>query len=139
MSEDMAKSIGNNINYLLNKRKMNQVDLSKILNVSESTVGKWILGKSIPRMGTIEKIAQYFGVNKSFILNSGKIDYTYDDYHDYLVNQRQYLSELSLTYSSGLDSFSVDELSLIRLWRESSAEGQEAAKIVLMSHKKVLV
>ena len=47
---------------------MTRVDLAKILNVSESTVGKWILKKSMPRMGMIEDIAEYFNVKKSDIL-----------------------------------------------------------------------
>ncbi|WP_287530674.1 LexA family transcriptional regulator [Peptostreptococcus sp.] len=53
---------------LLQENNMTRVDLAKILNVSESTVGKWILKKSMPRMGMIEDIAEYFNVKKSDIL-----------------------------------------------------------------------
>lgn len=48
---------------------LNQNELAKILNVSESTVGKWVLGKSMPRtMGFIQQIADYFDVGKSYFL-----------------------------------------------------------------------
>ena len=47
---------------------MNQSELANILNVSESTVGKWILKKSLPRMGIIQKLADYFHVGKSYFL-----------------------------------------------------------------------
>lgn len=70
MSEqDVAKAIGKSIENLLLLHDMKQNELAAILKVSESTVGKWILGKSVPRMGTIQQIADYFKVPKSMILN----------------------------------------------------------------------
>lgn len=57
------------LSTLLNEHNMNQNELAKILNVSESTVGKWVLGKSMPRtMGIIQTIADSFGVGKSYLL-----------------------------------------------------------------------
>lgn len=48
---------------------LNQNELAKILNVSESTVGKWVLGKAMPRtMGLIQQIADHFNVGKSYFL-----------------------------------------------------------------------
>lgn len=69
MSEDdLARLIGKNINWLLDNKNINQNELAVILGVSESAVGKWVLGKSVPRMGTIQKIADYFGVKKSDLM-----------------------------------------------------------------------
>lgn len=65
---DTKDNISSNLMRLLNENNMTRTDLAKILNVSESTVGKWILKKSVPRMGVIEDIADYFNVNKSDIL-----------------------------------------------------------------------
>ena len=60
---------------LLNTHNMNQNELAKILNVSESTVGKWVLGKSMPRtMGIIQTIADNFGVGKSFLLEETPVE-----------------------------------------------------------------
>lgn len=53
---------------LLAEHELTQHQLSKILNVSESTVGKWILEKSLPRMGVIQKLSEYFNVPKSYFL-----------------------------------------------------------------------
>lgn len=53
---------------LLTEYELTQNQLSKILGVSESTVGKWILEKSIPRMGVIQKLSEYFNVPKSYFL-----------------------------------------------------------------------
>ncbi len=60
--------VSDNIKKLLRDHNLNQSDLAKIAGVSESTVGKWVLKKAAPRMGAIEKISEYFGLPKSYIL-----------------------------------------------------------------------
>lgn len=58
---------------LLNEKNISQVELSKILGVSESTVGKWLLQKSMPRITIIEKLASYFHVDKTYFFNDNEI------------------------------------------------------------------
>lgn len=51
------------------ERDMNQNTLATLLGVSESTIGKWTLAKSMPRtMGLIERICAIFNVEKSYFL-----------------------------------------------------------------------
>ncbi|WP_312753742.1 XRE family transcriptional regulator [Rummeliibacillus suwonensis] len=64
----MEEIISYNIKKLLRDYNINQKDLAKIAGVSESTVGKWVLEKSTPRMGAIQKITDHFGLPKSYIL-----------------------------------------------------------------------
>ena len=59
---------------LLDKKNITQVELSKILGVSESSVGKWLLQKSMPRMTIIEKLANYFQVDKTYFFNDNDSD-----------------------------------------------------------------
>lgn len=66
--ENARLIISKRIQEMLDKNDMTQSDLAKILSVSESTVGKWILMKSIPRMGIIQKLSDYFNVPKSYFL-----------------------------------------------------------------------
>ena len=66
-----AKSLfGRRLRVLLAEKNMNQRELAEVLDVTESTVGKWTLGKSMPRtIGTIQTIADYFHVNKNYLLD----------------------------------------------------------------------
>uniref|UniRef100_UPI0035E3EA5C LexA family protein n=2 Tax=Rummeliibacillus suwonensis TaxID=1306154 RepID=UPI0035E3EA5C len=66
--KEMEEIISYNIKKLLRDYNINQKDLAKIAGVSESTVGKWVLEKSTPRMGAIQKITDHFGLPKSYIL-----------------------------------------------------------------------
>lgn len=67
-TENTRLIISKRIQEILDKNNMKQSDLAEILKVSESTVGKWILMKSIPRMGIIQKLSDYFNIPKSYFL-----------------------------------------------------------------------
>lgn len=62
---------------LLKENNMTQVELSRMVGVSESTIGKWILEKSLPRMGIIEKLANIFNRPKSYFFDENETRQTY--------------------------------------------------------------
>lgn len=79
--EEMKKLFSSRLSTLMEEHRINQVELSKILGVSESTVGKWILMKSIPRMGVIQKLADYFHVGKSYFLEEDTTTHNQEGYY----------------------------------------------------------
>ena len=48
------------LSELMQKQDINQVELSKIVGVSESAVGKWLLKKNAPKDGNDSKISRLF-------------------------------------------------------------------------------
>ena len=52
----------------MNMVGVNQNDIAKITGVSQQSVSNWINRKQIPRMGIIERLADYFGILKSDLL-----------------------------------------------------------------------
>ena len=76
--EDMKTLFSRRLADIMEKRgNENQKELSQILGVSESTVGKWLLKKAMPRMGVIQKIADHYGVGKSYFLEQNPVAYEY--------------------------------------------------------------
>ena len=68
-TEEAKKLFASRLKAKLAERHMNQNTLAELLGMSESSIGKWTLGKSMPRtMGQIEKIASIFNVEKSYFL-----------------------------------------------------------------------
>ena len=53
---------------------MDQIDLSAALGLDRSTVNKWTTANALPRAGTTEKIASFFGVKKSYFLDENGSD-----------------------------------------------------------------
>lgn len=65
---EIRDNISKNLKKYMEENNINNKELATILNVSESTVGKWLLKKSVPRMGVIEKISNYFNIEKSELI-----------------------------------------------------------------------
>lgn len=62
-------SIGDNIRRLREEHGMTQRELGVIAGVSDKAVSTWELGTKVPRMAAVERIAAYFGVPKSAVLD----------------------------------------------------------------------
>lgn len=63
------ETIGQRIKFLREKHHLNQTELAKILGVSNKSVSAWERDDKEPRMGVIEKMAIYFGVRKTDIID----------------------------------------------------------------------
>lgn len=74
-AEKTKELISANLQYYMKINNINNRELAEKLGVSESTVGKWILKKSVPRMKIIEMISTLFNINKSDLIeDKTKID-----------------------------------------------------------------
>ena len=61
-------SIAENIKRIRLEHGLSQSELGKIAGVSDKAVSTWELGLKTPRMGAVEKMANYFGITKSAIV-----------------------------------------------------------------------
>ena len=69
MSEAESKRIfQKKFRELLEQRQLSQKEIAEICNVSTSTVSTWFKGINIPRMDKIERLANYFGLPKSYFI-----------------------------------------------------------------------
>lgn len=57
----LAKNIQDN----LDKKKVTQTDMARYLDIPETTVSSWLNGLKYPRIGNIQKMADYFNVRRS--------------------------------------------------------------------------
>jgi len=60
-------------------KKMNQIELAHMLNVSRSTVINWENGKVIPSKNTMKKIAKVMGINEAELIYDEEDFGTIDD------------------------------------------------------------
>ncbi len=60
--------IGDTIRYLRESHGLSQVELGEIAGVSDKAVSTWENNLKFPRMGPIERMANYFGISKSDII-----------------------------------------------------------------------
>lgn len=62
-------SIAKNIRELREAHNLTQAELGKIAGVSDKAVSTWENGTAEPRMGAIQKIADYFHISKGSIID----------------------------------------------------------------------
>ena len=58
-----------NLNRLLQDRQKTQLEVAKDINVAPQTFNSWVKGGAIPRMGKVQRLADYFHVEKSALLD----------------------------------------------------------------------
>lgn len=75
----MPSDLGNlmvmaeNIQYYLDKKGINSVKLAEDLGINYTTIRNWIQGRSYPRIDKIEMMANYFGIEKSDLVERKQI------------------------------------------------------------------
>lgn len=69
-------SVGQNIKRLRESCNLTQSELAKIAGATNKAVSTWENDKATPRMGAIQKIADYFGVAKSTVIE----DFNHENY-----------------------------------------------------------
>ena len=63
-------TMGERIKMLREQRGITQSELAEICKVSDKAVSTWENGRNIPRMGAIQRMADYFGIPKSAIIEN---------------------------------------------------------------------
>ena len=57
-----------NIKYFMDKKGVNATEVCNTLGFKSNTFSDWVTAKSYPRIDKIEKLANYFGVSKAFLV-----------------------------------------------------------------------
>lgn len=110
--DELKKLFSKRLAEIMKKNNINQVELSKILGVSESTVGKWMLEKSMPRMGIIQKISDYFHVGKSYFLEENPSGYYTDPDVAQLAEELRTNPEKRILFDASKD-LSKDDIDIV--------------------------
>lgn len=59
-----------NLRFYMARDKVNQREVAEIAGVSEATVSQWLSKKKYPRIDRVEKLAMYFDIEKSDLLEN---------------------------------------------------------------------
>lgn len=65
-----------NLLYYMERKGKTQKEVSEIIDVSPSTFNEWVKAKKYPRIDKIEKLANFFGIQKSDLIEDKKVKAT---------------------------------------------------------------
>lgn len=65
---DNKNIFASNLKRYMELKGISRNDISEALGISYFTVSDWVNGKKYPRMDKVEKLANYFGIQKSDLI-----------------------------------------------------------------------
>lgn len=66
---DQKKIFSKNLNYFLSQMNKTQKEVADAISVSPQTFNTWCQGIALPRMGKVQKLADYFHIEKSDLID----------------------------------------------------------------------
>lgn len=131
MSDELQKKIfSENLNRLLQDREKTQSEVAKEIDVSPQTFNTWTQGIAIPRMGKIQRLADYFHIEKSALLDKASQEQTYYTNPETVKVAQEIFdnSDLRILFDAAKDS-SPEQLKLaaemLRQFKKTSGEDDD--------------
>lgn len=82
MTDEKQKLLfSSNLSRLIEERNLKQAEIAEYIGVSPQTFNTWVKGIAFPRMGKVQKIADFFNVPKSYLIEEHP-----DDGPTYYIN-----------------------------------------------------
>ncbi len=106
-----------NLKYYMERSGKNQKEMAAVVGVSAPTFNEWLKGKKFPRIDKIEKLAQYFGILKSDLIEDKTAE------HREMQQKNSILAELTVRMRSdkefanlieGINRLSPEQLASIK-------------------------
>ena len=76
------KVFARNLKFYMEEAGKNQKEMAKIIGVSAPTFNEWLKEKKYPRIDKIERLADYFGVLKSDLIEDKRQQFTQSNLSD---------------------------------------------------------
>ena len=71
MTDEKQKLLfSSNLSRLIEERNLTQAEIAEYIGVSPQTFNTWVKGIAFPRMGKVQKIADFFNVPKSYLIEN---------------------------------------------------------------------
>lgn len=118
MTDEQQKNVfAKNLRFYLSLNDKSQTDVAKAINVSPQTFNTWCQGIAIPRMSKIEKLANYFQINKTDLIEerTHEINTKYDFKVAQLMNKLKNDSILRNFVIDFLDLSDQEQLTIMTL------------------------
>lgn len=122
-------TMSNNLKKYLKINNVSRNQLSESLGISYSTISDWINGKAYPRIDKIEMMANYFGIEKSDLVEDKS---TKTENQDISTMVDDLMNNLNSTQTLMFKGEPMDEITkeLVR------ASIEQAARIAMARHKQ---
>lgn len=109
------ETFSKNLKYYLDRSGRTQVEIAENIGVSKGAITEWLKGRKYPRIDKIEMLANYFGIQKSDLIEeklTEKKEKDNDDITNAIVRMR--MNDNFLDVVNSLYKLDDDKLELVR-------------------------
>lgn len=143
----MENALGKRIKFLREEKELSQLEFSKILNISNSTLSQYEAGNRMPGDEIKKKIAEYFNVSLDYLMGASDIRNPYQNKNiketpeeqdivpEEFINAdeaRAYINKHQIFGSGGFDADKLDDDEIL----EFANALLEQMKMVSYKYKK---
>lgn len=122
-------SIADNIKRLRESHGLTQAQFGEIAGVTDKAVSTWESGKKDPRMGAVQKLADYFGISKSdILLDSSDYDRMHLDQESLIRAAGGWMTPKAAALAAGL---SDQEIGIITAYRRADDRTRQVVDLTL--------
>lgn len=121
---ELRRNIQTNLLRLMTREDLTQTDLAEKMNVSITTIHKWVHGQNIPRMDRIDELARILGATRSDILSDKTTDYYTDDETQRIADAISKDKDLRLLFDAARN-VSADDLKALHQLMTSMKQREE--------------
>lgn len=101
--EELNKIIARRILYYIEQKDMTQLELSRRLHVSPSTVSDWVKAKKAPRFEKLDAMSEIFGCSRSDLMQEKTEQQYYDEETAAIAQDIRDNTDLRLLLSAAKD------------------------------------
>lgn len=83
--EETKRIFAKNLNKYIDLNQKQQIDVAKDLNEKPTTLNMWCKGNSLPGTGKLRKIADYFNIGMTDLIEEKQFEDTDDEYSDIVM------------------------------------------------------
>ncbi len=106
----------NNIKILRVEKGLTQDQLAKEINLTQTAVSQWEIGRNTPDSHVAKKLAEYFGVSLDYLL--GRTKYRNSSYYENNFNDSNSIQGSSSVTINGNTEISKEETEILRIYNE---------------------
>lgn len=109
------ETFSKNLKYYLDRSGRTQVEIAENIGVSKGAITEWLKGRKYPRIDKIEMLANYFGIQKSDLIEerlTEEKEKDNDDITNAIVRMR--MNDNFLDVVNSLYKLDDDKLELVR-------------------------
>ena len=125
---DNKNQFAKNLQYYMDVNKKTRSEVADAIGVSYYTYTSWVTGKKYPRMDKVEKLARYFGILKSDLIE------VRTEEHRQMQQKNSVLADLTIRMRTDSDFFSLVE-SLDKLDEVQLASIKQLTEAFLMKQQ----